>query len=187
MTCVVGILEPNGSIYLGGDSASCLNDFVEIRKDPKVFIRDKFIFGCSGDCKTVDIFKYKFETPKHPKDMDTVTYMKTLFVDAIEFCFKKYDAVLLKEDIKNIYDFTCLVGYQGHLFMINNNLYVSETNDGYMALGSNELALGSLYSTKKVCEYNPKNYNVKECIQLALEASAYFNNTVKEPFTILKL
>ena len=38
MTCIVGLLDANGDIYMGGDSAGVGGLSLTIRKDPKVFI-----------------------------------------------------------------------------------------------------------------------------------------------------
>lgn len=50
MTCIVGLKHEN-SVWIGGDSAGVAGLSVTIRKDPKVFVRDKVPFRNSFDLR----------------------------------------------------------------------------------------------------------------------------------------
>jgi hypothetical protein len=178
ITCSIGLIDGN-YIYMGSDSGATADDWVERRKTPKVFIKDDFIVCHAGSFKFAEIFQYSFVIPKHPKNMSTEIYMKSKFINSLQGYLAAYGAVL-NDFERGIPGLSFLIGYQNQLFDINLDLHVGILEKPYAAIGSGAaVALGSLYSTEDLePEYR---------IEKALEASAYYNNTVYPPFHIMKL
>ena len=60
MTCIVGILEENGDIYMGGDSAGASGNTLKIRADEKVFINENYIMGFTSSFRMGQLLRYGF-------------------------------------------------------------------------------------------------------------------------------
>lgn len=180
MTCTIGILDNNGTVFIGSDSAATADNLVDIRNDKKVFYNGDFIIGFAGSFKLGHILQYVFEPPKIPKGMNTDIYMNTIFVKQVKQCFDKYveNLGIIKD---GLFFGDWIVGCKNHLYHLYNDLHIGKLNKNYIAIGSGAMvALGSLYSTNN-------NPNSQERIEIALNASAEFTNTVYPPFYILKL
>jgi 20S proteasome alpha/beta subunit len=176
MTCVAGIIEEDGTIYIGGDSASISPDgFKEVLVYRKVFYNDPFLIGFCGSYKIAQVLQYQFIPPKQHKEQDIDKYIYNDFINAIQKCLYKYI------DNDKCFDGKLMIGYKNKLFKIDPDFHIIETKENYTAIGLGSfVALGSLYSTKDI-------NNAELRINLALEASAYFTNVVAPPFYVMKL
>jgi ATP-dependent protease HslVU (ClpYQ) peptidase subunit len=181
MTCCAAIIDNDGSIWVGADSAATSSEIKRLYNHPKkVFINSDFIFGFSGSFRPGQLLQYKFDPPSKPKNMDIYEFINTIFIDALKECFAEND-YNINDLEKKLLDNDFLIGYKSRVFVINNDYHISEMLTNYAAIGSGaETALGSLYSTRKWddCE---------ERLIEALEASTYYNPSVSPPFNILKL
>lgn len=180
MTCIAAFINKNKTIIMGADSAGTGGWSRTLRKDPKVFIKNKMIFGFCGSFRMGQLLQFQLKVPDQPKKMDDFEYMVREFVEALRKCLKDggYSKISDNEEEGG----TFLVGYKGRLYRIDADFQVAESLDGYEALGSGEdLALGSLHTT------NSLPMNSRRRIRLALEAAAYFNVACAAPFVILEL
>lgn len=176
MTCIVGIIDKNGKVTIGGDSAAVNNLHVELRKDVKVFKNKKFIIGCTSSFRMMQLLRFSLKPPAR-KGKDIYEYMCTDFISAIRKCFKEGGYLQTEEEGGADKGGTFLVGYNGSLFKIEGDFQVGENMAEYYAAGSGELyALGSLFTTKN------SDMTVKERITIALEAAVDNNGGVKPPF-----
>ena len=179
MTAIVGLIE-NNTIYMGGDSAGVSGLSVTVRKDPKVFINGKFIFGFTTSFRMGQLLKYSFVPPDHPNNLGINRYMNTLFIDDVRKCFK--EGGYLKTSNEGEEGGNFLVGYRGRLFNIDDDFQVGIPYNSYDAVGcGHDLCLGSLYTTDKFI------LDPMERVKIALEAATEFNGGVREPFNILSL
>jgi ATP-dependent protease HslVU (ClpYQ) peptidase subunit len=187
MTCTIGVLSNDGTIWIGSDSAATADVLVEIRNDKKVFYNannNDFLIGIAGSFKLGNVLQYIFEPPKVPKGMDINTYMNKLFIVELKECFNDYteNFGVIKD---GLFFGDWIVGYKternSYLYHIYNDLHVGVLKKNYIAIGSGAMvALGSLYSTEHI-------ENVQQRIEIALNASGEFINTVYPPYYILKL
>lgn len=185
MTAVVGIVEENGDIYMGADSAGVAGYSVTRRKDPKVFIKMKFIMGFTSSFRMGQLLHYKFSPPsllKVKSGKQTLDhYMNVDFVQALRKCFKEggFTTINNNKEIGGCF----LVGIWGRLFEIESDFQVAESLKNYSAVGcGDDLCLGSLYSTDGLTNVTPE-----QRISLALSAAEEFSAGVRSPFNILRL
>jgi len=186
MTCIVGLIE-NGIVYMGGDSAACDDSSLNIIKGLKVFKKDEFLFGISGNPRMSDILRYNFEIPViMDKDQDILEYMHQYFIPELKECLSG-NGVLIKQNEVVSSDSWVMIGYQGRLFVLQSHFHLSESLLNYDALGSGmDAALGCLYGLEDLMnsEWIVK-MGPEEKLILALQASERFNCNVRRPFTIL--
>ena len=191
MTCIVGYLDKNtNDIYMGGDSAGVSDFSINIRKDPKVFVRDKFIFGFTSSFRMGQILMCcDLNLPRQEEGEDTYVYMVKKFVPAIKDVFDE-EGYLQKYKDGDDRGGTFIVGYNNRLFSIEDDFQVGETLADYCSVGCGfDLALGSLYtSTDLLLEFGGSiEVSPEDIITLALEAASEYNGGVCKPFNIVKL
>lgn len=187
MTCIVGMLNPNGgNVIIGGDSAAVSGIDVQLEKQPKVFQNGDFIFGCTTSFRMIQLLKFQFEPPVIEKggpgfsiskqgDIDIYAYMCTKFVDEIRNVFKAGGILNTQNGMDN--GGTFLVAYKERLFRIHSDFYVMETVDGFDSVGCGEqYALGALKNLADV------DIPVQEKLEKALQTAAHFSGGVVAPF-----
>jgi hypothetical protein len=178
MTCIVGLLDTNGDIYAGGDSAGVGGLSLTIRKDPKVFINGDFIIGFTSSFRMGQLLHYSWKPPKQNKK-DIKTFIYTDVINSIRKCFK--DGGYLQKDREAEQGGRFLIGYKGHLFEVDSDFQIGYFHDNFHAVGcGSDIALGSLYSTK--LDAHPIIR-----IETALKAAEHFSAGVRGPFTIINL
>jgi ATP-dependent protease HslVU (ClpYQ) peptidase subunit len=177
MTCIVGLVDSDGKVYIGADSLTT-NDYgiAQINMYPKLAFNGDFLIGCTGSARIAEIIHHVFDPPAYSIETDNIDkYMVKAFVPAMQECIDKANA---KEEHKETGS-GFLIGFQGRLFCIKSKYAVEEPSCGYEAVGSGgEVALGVLYATREV------GYTPDFKIRLALEASAVHNAYVRAPFII---
>lgn len=175
MTCIVGLVDSDGTVWMGGDSATVSTEYGLAHENSyrKVAHNGDFLIGTAGSARVGQIMKNIFEPP--PCDGDIHRYMVRDFAKAVRDCIESQDA---KEQYK---ESEILVGYKSKLFYIGCNYMVSEHVKGYYAIGcGQEVALGVLFAIGKYShKVIPRNR-----IEMALEASEEFNAYVRSPFYI---
>ncbi len=177
MTCIVGLID-NKNIYMGGDSAGVCGSSMQVRSDPKVFIKGEFIMGFTSSFRMGELLQYNLILPTHHAGVDTYEYMVTSFVDAVRECLKKGGYARKENDTESGGKF--LIGYDGRIFCIESDYQVGETINHYNSCGcGSDIALGAMYVSEGI---SPKDRILK-----ALEAAEQFSSGVRSPFRILKL
>ena len=176
MTCIVGLVE-NKCVYIGADSAGATSYQITIHRDPKVFRAGDFLFGCATSFRLIQLLHYALVPPPYVPPIEVERYLIVDFIDALRTCLKE-GGFAKREDEKEVGG-TCLLGFQGRLFLIDSDYQVSESQDDYAAIGvADDVALGVLYATKDM------GMPPKQRLNLALAASAHHNTDVRPPFII---
>lgn len=191
MTCVVGLVSPDGCVSIGADSAGTADTGMQtIRVDRKVFRlgpsdHDEqdiphLILGGTTSFRMLQLLQYALEVPPYTNKTSIEKYLVTDFVDAVRACFKKggYDKRAGGEEQGGEF----LVGWQGKLYHLFEDYQVSEAATGYDAVGDGEsIALGVLFATQNL------EMPSEERLLLALRAAAYHCQSVRPPFLIENL
>jgi len=179
MTCIVGFIDEQKNIYLGGDSAGVSGLDVTIRKDPKVFKIGKMVIGYTSSFRMGQLLRFKLKIPKQSKQMDDYEYMCSLFIDAVRKCLKDNGYAEVKNNEEKIGEF--IVGYKGNLYKISGDLQVGMSEENYNVCGcGSSYALGSLAT-------DPYSLSPKYRILKALEVAEKFSGGVRHPFRIVTL
>lgn len=182
MTCIVGIVRED-DMWMGGDSAATDSSSINLRKDPKVFIRQDMLIGYCGSFRLGQLLRYKLQIPTKPKAKDVFEYLVNDFCSSLRSLAKDNGLMKVDNEIEEIPDSQIMICYDKRLFIIENDLHVGECLNNYNAIGGGQdVALGSLYTS----EFN-KNYGPKKRIEMALSAASSFCTAVSYPFHIINL
>lgn len=175
MTCIVGLIDKDGSILIGGDSAGVGGYSKEIRTDRKVFVSGDFVMGFTTSFRMGQLLAFGFSPPKPRVDQDIMHYMVNDFVDCVRQRLKCGGYAETHNGAER--GGTFLVGYAGRLFKVEGDYQVGERVQGFNACGcGSDLALGSLHSTAKL--------PARQRVTAALEAAEAFSAGVCAPFHI---
>jgi len=184
MTCIVAI-KHNDTISMACDSAAVGFDGTDYNGNifhstmQKVFVKKKFILGCTSSFKMIQILQYHFIPPvfdeeKYKSEDPVFEYLIKEFIVKLKECFSE-NGFLKHADNGSEYFGEFLLGFKNRIFAIYEDLTIMETSYNYAACGCGmNLALGSLYSTQHL--------NTNDRLKLALEAAQEFNTGVREPF-----
>lgn len=176
MTCIVG-LKHEGAVWIGGDSAGVAGLSITTRKDPKVFVRDKVIFGFTTSFRMGQLLMQKMRVPKRHADTDPYEYMITDFIDAVRTCFADGGFKKTENGVEQGGHF--LAGHAGRLFKVESDFQVGEAFGDYDATGCGEdIALGAMHATAAL------SIPPKERIERALAAAVEHSAGVRPPFVI---
>jgi ATP-dependent protease HslVU (ClpYQ) peptidase subunit len=179
MTCIAGVVS-NGKVVIGGDSAGVGKEELEIRLDPKVFVRDRFIFGFAGSWRIGQLLQYSLEIPPKPESQPIHEYLCTSFVNSARACLKSGGFLGTENGGEESNGGEVLIGTEGELFTMYSSFQIARQQANYAAVGSGaQVARGSLYSTDHEPHISPP---VR--IKLALQAAERFCSGVRGPFVI---
>lgn len=174
MTCIVGVLPGDGSVWMGADSYASWSNEGENIAFPKVFQKDSVLYGISGRLWVAQQLCHVWKIPTIGLQDDLLIWMVKEMRPSLMAFYASNE--ILVEDWPQI-----MVGSRGKLFSWYTQGSASETLYGYEAIGcGGVIAKGSLYTTNKM-------KSAQRRITLALEAAERHSNAVRGPFTILHL
>lgn len=177
MTCIVGMLDSHGGIYMGADSAA-IGDWDQRRvREPKVFLTGEFLIGYTTSFRFGQLLRHALPDQKPFPDVDPMRFMCTSFVDQVRAALKAGGYAKRENEVEH--GGNMLVGFRGGLYEIGDDYSVLRTDDAYAAIGIGfPFALGSLFN------YRPK---ARDAVKAALFAAAYHAKGVLQPFHITHL
>lgn len=149
MTCIAAIKHPDGAIHLAADREQTQGWIKVNLGEPKIFKREKFVYGVCGYSRIADIMRRVFNEPPRLADQDTLRYISGVWVNAWRQCLQECGVkhITENEDRQNS---SILMVYEGRMFAVSSNFSVTECLD-YLAMGSGgDVAMGALYAAKDV-------------------------------------
>jgi ATP-dependent protease HslVU (ClpYQ) peptidase subunit len=177
MTCISAVRNQD-RITMGGDTCATEDDVWTSINNPKVFRIDRFLFGCAGSFRMMDLLHHSLSLPKQ-KGVSDDTYIRTAFIDSVIRCFKNGDYLDRNNDI-NIGG-TFLVGFRNQIYEVQDDLSVLNCQGWGAAIGSGKsAALGSLFTTT-LWE------NSHQRVMTSLQAAEAVTCGVRGPFIIEEL
>jgi hypothetical protein len=176
MTAIAGLVDDDGRVWIGGDSAGVAGYSRVVRADTKVFRRGPYLFGFCGSFRVGQLLHYALAAPiPAPSERNLDAFMVRPFVDAVRECLWLGGVAEIKDEVET--GGTFLVGIRGRLYCIESDYQVGIPACGYEAIGcGDDLVRGSLYSTGHLTP--------RRRIRVALEAAAAFSGGVAPPFVI---
>jgi len=171
VTCIAGLVD-NNVIYIGGDRGVSDDSSILSMLQPKVVIKNDWIYGYAGSLGNGQLFDF-IDLPD-VKNKDDV--YKILRMDVVE----NYKSILDTHGSSKDDDSTdFIIGCLGRLFEFNTDDWgVAEITEVAIGSGGN-FALGSLYSTI--------GNDPIERIGLAIGAAITYSPTCQGPIDILSL
>ena len=174
MTCIVGISHDD-VVYIGGDRGVSDDSSILSMLQPKVYVRDEWIYGYAGSLGNGQLFDF-IDLPPIKKAEDVY---RVLRMDVVE----NYKSILDTHGSSKDDDATdFIIGCKGRLFEFNTDDWgVSEVKEVAIGSGGN-FALGSLHTTSQF-EVATPYYRIEQ----ALNASVFYSPTCQGPIDILYL
>jgi hypothetical protein len=190
MTCIVGLVAPDRSVWMGADSAATNSSSQQtLRADSKLFRLGPMLVACTSSYRMIQLLRYHLVLPDYhsthgsreqEEDDPLFRYMATAFIDTVRHCLQ--EGGYARKENEREEGGTFLVGFHGRLFRIESDYQVEETLSGYNAAGSaDDLALGALFATQAL------DLAPEARLRLVLEAAAYHNCDVRAPFVVMRL
>ena len=182
MTCIVGLVDRDGGIWMGGDSAVIDDETWAVRtaRDPKVRRIGTMLVGASGELRSAQVVLRGLRPPKRSVAVGTMGYAMACADSIRRLLIDRGAGQKAKEQDKSESRF--LLGFDGHLFVVEEDYDVHELAEPYAAIGAGaDLALGAMFVLE------PLGFEPVDRITFALRAAARFNASVREPFTYLHM
>jgi hypothetical protein len=177
VTCIVGLVDKDENVWIGGDSAGAGGYALHIRKDPKVFKNGPFVIGGTSSWRMLQLLRYAFVPPEYyaERDKDLDRFMTVNVVNAFRECFKAGGFATSEKGQEEGGRF--LVGFAGRLYFVDSDYQIGQTVCGYAAVGcGDDIAHGVLYATPDMAP--------RERIEMALKAAEQHSAGVRGPWTI---
>lgn len=189
MTCIVGVVDKIGNVWIGGDSAGVdtsagSNYSMGLHADKKVFTRvdDSGIvwaFGFTTSFRMGQLIHYDLKLPKLEKEdrLDLHKFLVTKFTVSLRECFAGGGFREEKQGRES--GGTFLLGLLGELFIVEDDYQIAKPIHCFAAVGSGaQIALGALGATSNM-------KNTERRIKKALTWAETFNAGVRRPFHIV--
>lgn len=194
MTCIVGIRHYD-VVYLGGDSGygTTAGDGSFTPYIPKVWESGDYLLGMAGSMRLAQILRFGVAWPEVPaatiRDADDALwgFFVTKVAPAISDGLRSvgWDPPNTDDHVGYTWgNGVLLVGVVGRLFEIDHSLTVTPVLLRYGAVGNGaDVAKG--YLARALCDPEPTE-SIELLIAQALGAVMQHNNSVREPFTVVK-
>lgn len=155
MTTIAGVVDRDGTVWLGGDSCCTCDEQILIQAAPKVWRVGEFVIGSCGQVP----FEEELRTWRPGRN-----WRKS---------FKSLVARVPDDEMNS-----ALIGYRGALWVLEHTGYVWQTQNTYTVCGTGgDVALGVLWAVRKG---SPRSRLLR-----ALGASAALTAGTRPPFTIV--
>lgn len=181
MTCIVGMVDPDGSVWVMGDSAaSNSHGAVWVQRDLKVWRHGEMAIGMCGSFRGRDIMVSNFDPPVIAADGDPLRYLRTGFADTARKVMQDGGFLTAFKEGNDSTMTALLIGLRGRLFTMRNDFSIGEQDVPYAAIGSGAPeALGSLFSTRDWT-------NTYDRLVESMNASVFFNAGVRPPYNYVR-
>ena len=167
MTCIVGIIH-NELVYIGSDRAASDGDSILSIKNPKVEVRDGWIYAYAG---TIGIGQLLSYIPLPAEVDDLLSYIRLTVVEELKKAIESFSYIPTEHDT------TWLIGKNGRLFELSSSDWGVVEVD-YTSIGSgSQYAFGSLYTS---IDKSPI-----ERIGMAIGAAITYSPSCQGPIDIL--
>lgn len=177
MTCIIA-MEHEEKVYMGCDSAASSGWNNRPTVLPKVFQVGDFLIGYTSSFRMGQLLQYHLKVREREEE-SSMRYMVTGFVPAMRECLKEGGYAKVENNQEEIGFF--LVGYQGRVYTIADDMQVNRYQDGMSAVGCGaNYALATLATLQDMDE----KLDPEKAIMKSLEIAGRFSNGVSGPYTV---
>lgn len=185
MTCIAAVVDDDGTVYMGGDSAGMSDDSVfslGIGTEPKVWKANGMLFGACGSFRVSQVIRWQVHIPAYDPDTEILSYLTGPLMDSLrdELDMRGTLQAWLDDATEGI-DGGLLVAMEGRVFEVYQDFGIGELVHGYGAIGcGGPIALGSLAATEGL------GIKPRKRVKMALDAAERHSGGVRGPMTIIK-
>jgi hypothetical protein len=180
MTCIVASKIGKDGLIIGADNiGSRIDGFVMTRNDRKIFEKKtsngtSLTFAFAESFRAIQILE-TFLVPPDDTNLEPLQYIKGALIPEIISTLENNNYNVLEANMDG------LLIYKGEIYYIGDDFQVDICDD-YYAIGiGNQLAIGSLYTSKKL------GATSNESVNLALEVAEKHNGFVRRPWDIRRI
>lgn len=177
MTCIAACVEDD-VLCMGGDSAQVAGWDNYITAHPKVWKNGEWLFGYSGDLRPAQAIEYLFVPPSLKGLVDLHRIMCSAFVHHLADCLTAERCLRTEHGVMKM-ESNLLVGVRNRLFVVHEDLAVTENLKPYIAIGCGmDYAYGAFGGMEglDISAYNR--------VDRALKVAEEWSNGVCGPFHI---
>ncbi len=183
MSCVLSFVAGN-TMAMGSDSAASGDgDGIFRISEPKVFVRDAYLFGVTGSYRIAQIIRFKAKLPPPPSRVSEMrSFLVCSLTPAIAAALRAEGAAHEGRQILGPRT-SILFGCRGQLWHIDPDLTVLPEGN-YAAIGSGYMrAYAALYALEQAGGVESPERRV----EIALQTAAEFTSTVRPPWQIVSI
>lgn len=185
MTCITAIAVGDGTVVMGGDSATVDDRVLSIGTivEPKVWTLGPLLFGACGSFRVSQLLRWHLTVPVPDPGCDPLEYLTGPVVNAMRESLTIGGALTTfqEDNTEALTESGFLLGYAGRVFELYSDFGIGELTQGYGAVGCGwALALGALVATEGF-DLTPKRR-----VRLALAAAERHSAGVQGPMTVLR-
>lgn len=176
MTCIVGLVRKE-KVYMGADSCGSNGHNYAIYERPKVFkIGDRFLIGCTGTFRMIDLLQYGFNPPKINEDFNRDRFMREEFIPSLRKYFKDHGLLCAENGVER-FGGPFMVGFDAQLYIVQSDFSVLPVPEYGGSVGSGAEAAAAVLFFCRTAKMTPE-----EKLNAALEAAEGTICSVKGPF-----
>jgi len=174
LSCVIALRNSEGNICMGADIYASSSEEIRRRQDKKVFQNMGLRIGFSGSIRVGQCLHPDLWTPKEGST-NIIQIANSIREHLAEM------GTLMSESGTDAMDANIIICMNGGIYEILEDFQVQVPAESFTAIGAGKsYALGSLFTT------SGSGQTLKERVEKALEAAAYFTPGIRPPFSIIE-
>lgn len=192
MSVIIALIDAHGGLWMGGDAAgvdATSYDRTRLR-EPKLFrlalgaTGDEVLLGFAGSPRIGQVLRYDLTLPSIGEQEAPERYLTRALVPAVRATLAEHGVLRADRGVDSLGETALLIGLRGRLFVLDNDLAWSESEDPFAAVGVGApYAKGYLAATEwRSAKGMPTPWGV---LRGALTVAERFNAACGEPFTVL--
>ncbi len=183
MTCIAAVVAPNGTVVMGGDSASVDDNLrIDVGRETKVWQAGPLMFGACGSFRVAQTLRWHLTIPTPEPSDPPLAYLTGPLAQAMREALTMQGALSTwqEDSTETLTDSGLLIGYAGHVYEMYEDFGVHENVGDYAAVGcGRRWAEGVFFATQEL------DIKPKKRVRLALDAAEAHSAGVVGPMTIL--
>lgn len=165
MTCIAALIDADGKGHIASDSLGSNGHTKSLNKNRKIFTKEGMLIGYTSSYRMGQLLEYSLCLPQRKVSQDIESYMYVDFINAVRNLFT--DNGFTKVDYSVEFGGNFVVITEGHLFEVQRDFSLLETQEPFTACGSGEdYAIAALDVLHKRGRLTPKNM-LTEAIETA--------------------
>jgi hypothetical protein len=185
MTCIAAVVAPNGTVVMGGDSASVDDNLrIDASRETKVWTAGPLLFGACGSFRVAQTIRWHLTVPSPEPDDEPLAYLTGPLARSMRETLAEHGALTTwdEDGTENLTDSGLLIGYAGHVYEMYADFGVHENRGDYAAVGCGRRWAEGVFFATEGLDIKPKRR-----VRLALDAAEKHSAGVVGPMHIESL